>query len=57
MTTDRTCLRCKAQFIADVSILSGQLGDFRWAQILCDQCIKGLSKEKEKKTAKKDLRR
>jgi hypothetical protein len=57
MTTDRTCPRCKTQFTADVLILSGPLGDFRWAQIVCDQCITELSKEKEKKTTKKDLRR
>jgi hypothetical protein len=57
MTTDRTCPRCKTQFTADVLILSGPLGNFRWAQIVCDQCITDSSKEKEKKTDKKDLRR
>jgi hypothetical protein len=57
MTTDRTCPRCKAQFTAEISILSGPLGNFRWAQIACNQCIADLSKEKEKKTDKKDLRR
>jgi hypothetical protein len=57
MTTDRTCPRCKTQFTAEISILSGPLGDFRWAQIACNQCITELNKEKEKKTDKKDLRR
>jgi hypothetical protein len=55
MTTDRTCPRCRKQFTADISILSGPLGDYRWAQIVCNQCIADLSEEKEKKTRRQNL--
>jgi hypothetical protein len=54
-TIERTCPRCKQRFTAEISILSGPLGNFRWAQVACDQCHAELRKEKEKKTDKKGL--